>query len=714
MVLLFAKDKSSLQGDSKKAKDVALRKSDRRQLLARVQETLWLSTDQQRTLLQHIFLQGDLVRRTLILASHGDAKKSSEKVLVYYRSPSIKNDAEDEAAQELHWPYHASTQPVWIEMDHDPKNAWRIPTVALLSGFYQSSQALVEKDLLLLPTIDIFPPVSKYICRGADLMKAGIGSVRIPQKTTLSSSSSDGDDPSDHYKKNSRLVAIAIQGNPQPFAVGILTSSLEEWQQASSFGPGTQGIAAYIQTCYGDDLWKQQLPTEGSSSEDAAGLCVFDQGHYGNAGFLQGKMVAPIQIISTNHEETDVATADKEAPSLVNEDKGETTDTDDNGRESLNVDADKNSNTTTHEPTEQESQLGEAPPALTPDETLHHATCRALVHLHPKRDLPLKMAQFYSQHVLQHRPEGSTVELKKTRYKKFGAYIQEQVQQELITVGPDATKKDPLAMLTGFNARHPDLAPFLAQRKKDKQNAAASADENGRKRLVLAELYCIPNHFVSLLRLNKDDVAAATATSQERRNTGYLTSKEAKAILEAYIDREQLVNAMNKAEVILDGPLTDALYKKTKGSPPTSLTRKQVSVVWQNKLEEAFALVEMPGSKVVKLGRGAPPKVTIQVSRRQSKKFVTRVRGMEHYRINASDLRQELAQRFACAVTLEENPIEYKLPKNHVELQLQGKMVDEVKALLTGDERLTSHGGAKNSPYQIPSNALEVVLGKGV
>jgi len=82
--------------------------------------------------------------------------------------------------------------------------------------------------------------------------------------------------------------------------------------------------------------------------------------------------------------------------------------------------------------------------------------------------------------------------------------------------------------------------------------------------------------------------------------------------------------------------------------------------------------------------------------------------------LTAPELRQELAQRLACAVALDENPAEYKLPKNHVELQLQGNMADHLEALLVGDESLTSHGGAKNSPYQLPPQAIDVVTRKGV
>jgi len=130
-------------------------------------------------------------------------------------------------------------------------------------------------------------------------------------------------------------------------------------------------------------------------------------------------------------------------------------------------------------------------------------------------------------------------------------------------------------------------------------------------------------------------------------------------------------------------------------------------------MERAFALVQMPGSQILHMGRGKGPMVTFEVTKRQNKKFVTKIRGMEHFDIAASVLQHEIATRFACAVSIEENPTE-KLKKGHAELVLQGNLVDEVEALLVGDETLTSHGGAKDSPFCIPKNAIDVILRKGV
>ena len=89
---------------------------------------------------------------------------------------------------------------------------------------------------------------------------------------------------------------------------------------------------------------------------------------------------------------------------------------------------------------------------------------------------------------------------------------------------------------------------------------------------------------------------------------------------------EGLVDPSKHDQIVLDGPLTRALYKNEE-NPPDRVSRKDLPKIWADRMGAAFALVEMPGSKIFGLRKGLPPKVEIEVSMRQSKKFVTRVRG---------------------------------------------------------------------------------------
>eukprot|EP01083_Nonionella_stella_P047051 125944_1 len=121
-------------------------------------------------------------------------------------------------------------------------------------------------------------------------------------------------------------------------------------------------------------------------------------------------------------------------------------------------------------------------------------------------------------------------------------------------------------------------------------------------------------------------------------------------------------------------------------------------------MDKAYAIVSMPGSVILSMKRGSPPKVSFSVEARQSKrKFVTRVRGLEEYGINPERFANDVSKRFACSSSIEKEAAGREtLKKGHVECVFQGNLVDEWSALLMGNAKLSTHGGAKNSEYSLP------------
>jgi translation initiation factor 2D len=72
-----------------------------------------------------------------------------------------------------------------------------------------------------------------------------------------------------------------------------------------------------------------------------------------------------------------------------------------------------------------------------------------------------------------------------------------------------------------------------------------------------------------------------------------------------------------------------------------------------------------------------------------------------------------VSRRFACNASIDEEPVA-ALQKGHVQVLFQGRLEKELKSLLTGNEKLSSHGGVKNSSYNIPSGVIEIELKRGV
>lgn len=356
---------------------------------------------------------------------------------------------------------------------------------------------------------------------------------------------------------------------------------------------------------------------------------------------------------------------------------------------------------------------------VSPEEVLHHAVCRALLGMKNK-DFPLLVTTFYTKNVLPNRPEGSPpINLKATRYKKFGTYVKTQMERGLLHAGPDKKNpknKDPIALLLGYTKKHEDFDSI------DTSTPVSSSANEKAAKVVMVNLYVIPKHWQDLLRLEEDVVTAANATSEDRQGTGILTTTEVRNMVDEYIGRESLIPSDRKDQVQLDGPLTEVLYKKKKkkdgdeSPPPERLTKKDLKTQLLAKCHPAYAFVQMPGSKIIKLARGTPAKIDMEVAMRQSKKYVTRVRGLEVYGIDPQTFAKDVSKRLACSVTSETQarPGKPALKAGHVELVFQGNLIEQLEALLVGDETLSKHGGVKDSDYRVPKQVLEIALRKGV
>ena len=646
---MFHKDDSSVLSKGKKSVDVPLRKSDRKKALSVAAGVF--EGNAAAAVLNAAFLEGTLVSRKIIHPQLG-------RVQLYFRSPQGEGETTT-------WPYTHTTQCVWISVDHGPNCILHAPTVALLAV------------LPNFPTVIVPSQVSKFMCRGAHLMRAGI--LSLPSA-------------------NSGIVAVRVNGNPQPFAVGRIT----EGTSLQTIRANGKGVGVEVWTCYGDDIWRQALAhtTDEGIVNPNGGAC-YDNGKYGNVGFIEGKIVRPIVAVDDKSSDEgddeagksgDATAVSPDATTEPSTPPSPTVDACEQNEEAASMEI-KNGDHDNKDDGQGEGNGNDVNPH---DVILHQAVCNALVNI-KDCDLPMTTANLYAQHV---KPRSDPpIEIKLTSWKKLGNYLQEQQDNGLLTVKAHGT--DPVGYLTGINRKREDLRGI----RKDNKEASQT------KKLTVVNLYIVPHHFVSLLRLDPDVVNTMNAKSDERRGTGMLTVPEARAILDQYVAGNEL--SVSSKEVQLDGPLTDALFKKQ--DAPEKLSRKDLNNKWIDKMEPAYALVEMPGNHIRKLGRGSPPKVSVEVSLRQGRKYITRVRGLEDYDIDPVAFSKDVTKRFACAGTVETDPEgRAALKKGRVELEFQGHLVEELRALLLGDETLTSHGGAKDSHYFVPKSAIDVLLKKNV
>ena len=654
------------------------------------------------------------------------------------------------------WPYHRTIQPILLEMEDGERKVHLIPLLPLLMSLSPiQSDGIVDSidDGGLLPNIVVHSEVSKFLCRGADLMRSGIRS--FPPPWTL--------------RRSGGIVTISVIGNPQPLAVGMIEHALfreycynnnnkkngkcgtaasttigDSWKIDATklVGPGKKGVGVKIVNCYGDDLWKESLsPKTGSfgtsSNSSMKGDVInplgggsYDDGNYGNLGFVDGRVVLPILHGGDDSDEEN----------SLDDDQG-----DDNEQEKETVMAVMVEQINLSDPAEQrgittadidhETSISiDEDTKIDHDEILSDA-CYAslLLLLSSKTPLPMPVSTFYAKHLLAAVPTtGPRLDMKLTTYKKIGPFLKEIESHGVIRLGASKDGKDRCAFLKEIVKDNPQLLRFKKnwRREIEANGGDVSATMNppisqGTK-LAVVDLFIVPRHFTDALLLDKDAVMATNAKTDERKGTGFLTKTEVTVLINEYIEKESLTDPAVKGHVLINGPLCDALYRTKKNKAdkagqssdyPTSVSRKDLIEKWIDSMDKGHALVQMPGSKVLRLGRGHPTPIEIDVEFRQGnrKKFLTHIRGMEEYGVDGTSLSQDVSHRFACSSTIETNPVgRPALKKGRVELVFQGHLSEELTALLTGDETLTSHGGVKGSEYNLPKSVINISLRKGV
>lgn len=673
------------------------------------------------------------------------------------------------------WPYINTTQPILMEIEHkyfDDDTA----SVEIKSGNQgtlskHSSKPHQQRLVPCLPLLSIIPPnwipfasvlvhvaVSKFLCRGANLMRSGVQSILQPA-ASLGENFIEAETPLSLRQfptlKRGSIVAIYTTRNnvSPPFALGILVA---DYPTQMRVGPGAKGICCEVITCYGDDLWRisrdeaQRLLHANHRGKVLDPLTVQWEinANFGNPDLHEGRIVTKVGD-ETGYEDEHNEEGDN---NYEMETENETFHKDSSMKEKEHQKS-VQSLDDVHDSTKEMTILGQTndtnicpennafvvPDDSDQDNLLLYSFHRALVTTVTDKILPIRVSSLYASHILPARPKGTTLDLKQTKFKKIGLFLYEQQQdregepgisQPTIETKPSPDGLELVAFLSKINRSHPALRRMKQHVKKEHESTSTPDDKYTPtcRKLAIVNLYQIPKTIVAALDLDPNDVAASNAASEARRGTGFLTLKEAREVLNNYIKKAGLEE--NSGQVMLNPSLYEALYKLSKlesrqaqrnnvteaSQSSTNVSRKDLYEGWLKKLQPAHALVAMPGSEVLALKKGSPNSIQIEIEKRQgNKKFTTYIRGLEEYGIDGTSFANDVAKRFACSASVEAFPNgRAALPKGCVECAFQGHLLEELKALLTGDENICAHGGCKNGNYFVPKVVISETLRKGV
>ncbi|KAB2071812.1 hypothetical protein E1A91_A08G256900v1 [Gossypium mustelinum] len=503
--------------------------------------------------------------------------------------------------------------------------------------------------------------VSRFVIGGADLMFPGI-SVAAEGLPSFSAS---------------EPWAVKVPGNPAPIAVGSTTMSSAEALKA-----GLRGKALRIMHYYRDLLWESV------------------EGHYvPNSGFLEDVVLEDPSFLASNQpsDSSEGATCESDVQqSCVNNENTEGSvdvngaisdacaasmqNDSENAAKEITTDASDLKSTANVDAAKLDIELL----SLSIEDVDSHLDRCLLQALHTTvkdKDLPMPGSTLWSNHVLPCRPSGITLDIKKSSHKKLSKWLQAKSSTGLITVKEDKYKKE--AMLISVNRGHPEYLQFKPEKrlveKVVQAGDSAASESRSQKALEVVEVY-------------KSSVHVNPIFASVGADTGKLYSaSEATDIVFKYIEKENLVKQTNKATVVLDATLCDALFKGAikKGSTyPTEIHKKDLGATFINRMQ-AHHMVTRGGESVVR--KGVLKTVQIMTERRQGNKKVTKVSGLETFLIDPEALASELQKKFACSTTVAELP-----GKKGLEVLIQGGVIDDVARHLL-------------EQYGIPKRYIEVL-----
>ena len=480
-------------------------------------------------------------------------------------------------------------------------------------------QALWRQPSLLTALV-VPAPVSEYLINFADLMTPGIISATGPVDALQVG------DP----------LCVRVDGNPCAVAVGRLAMRGAELAAALQQSPRPKGRALETLHVFGDALWKyaeKPIPNDG--------FLVAEDG---------SKAVVP----------------------LDGGDAGAVGDADEGG-EAADGEADALADALADAAVDTEADRAAM------DDRLRACFLYAATTLKDKA-LPLPINLFYSQHLRPLRPAGTSLDVKASRWKKLGAFLQAMADEGLCEVGvPPAKKGAPKG--SGelcVRAFVRDADAYRAFVPWEATAAAAEADGGGGGAPLRAD---------DVYRPREHQRAVFDALGLTDRKAVY-TRDEAVAVLERHAEQHAGGpggGATSKSALTLDPVLCDALYKGVSGAPsplPTSLPLREATKLWVERLEPwtrvSGGALEKP---LLRPGGGGGLAITISTAQRRGH-HVTLVSDLEPFAIDPNALASALQARAgASAVVQEIEGVKQAVMRREVMLQgLWDRAVAEVLA----------------------------------
>ncbi|KAL6769697.1 hypothetical protein ACKKBG_A32020 [Auxenochlorella protothecoides x Auxenochlorella symbiontica] len=506
----------------------------------------------------------------------------------------------------------------------------------------------------MLEKLYTYSPVSDKVLGGADLFLQGL---ILPT-----------DQPIPAFLAGS-VRALCVPGNPIPFAVGTMAVSRTEAQQA-----GMKGRGLTILHSFGDLLWQ------------------LGSGAAPNAGFTPSRIHPLPDQAGPEDEASPRAKSSVDSPSDDAEpDSPDQTEEAVPSIESLSV-----------------AEESSAPPpngAVSLDEMLEQAVLGGLQTL-KAIELPIQFSDFYSKHMLAHRPPGVTFDLKQSKYKKLSKLLDKFSKDKVITQKV-VRKQD---TISAVDRNHPQLAGFTPAAAPATAPSSASAPAQApagpstSAGLVITPCYRAPATLRPLFgpeaAADKDrlydaaEVAAALSSyAQQQRMTGLGRGAGWGLVEQAGVPG---CGASHHTPwlpcvptgiwgaggtIALDALLRSALFgKKEEVSVGSAIPERALVAKLTDKLQLHHRLTrQTPQGPVSTVRKGVLPPITIAAGKKRGHPITT-ISHMESFGFVPDDLAKDFQKAFSSSCSVGELPGKQE---HDMEITMQGDLGAKVAVWFT-------------------------------
>lgn len=460
----------------------------------------------------------------------------------------------------------------------------------------------------LIPSFTTHPQVMNFISSGADLMLPGV--VTPPSHTGL---------PKYGNVLTGTPVYVNLSNNKAAVAVGVAYQSSFDMDRA-----GGKGKCVVVHHFYGDHL------------------CSVD----GNSSISKPNLGAP-EWLSLNNYESDF-------PALGNHDNktdNEIIPQDNNEEENESKSARETPEIPIEEIPENEENIDET--SVDMDELLHYCFL-ASIKYSKNLTLPLLISNFFKLQMIPMCPPGSTLDIKKTSYKKLKPFLDEMAKIGLITI---KEIKKGVEAITNINKNHPKFNEFYL-RPEDRPKKDSNDSDNVQKTTV-TESYVITANVLPIFQpagYQKGDIIDGSNIRK------YVT------------DHVKQNNCLVTGNSKLVQPNTDILKKVCKTENPVS---------WEEVIEKVCEAmkscfkVSSGNEQILNKGKVAP--IIMSVSVRSGNKKVTIVDNLEVFGVNINEFAKECQHGVAASTSITPTPPGKKCDQ----LLVQGNQVVFIHNLLT-------------------------------